>query len=113
MNEIPDATDHTGDWGKEPIIALIGSDAVDVAKMAVCLAQLYSIRKPEVLFAPTRSLYTDEKQSTSCIFCGISTEEPEIEEMILYKDEDNMVIINIYPYNRGHLEVVPGNITMT
>ena len=27
--------------------------------------------------------------------------------MILYKDEDNMVIMNIYPYNRGHLEVVP------
>ena len=33
--------------------------------------------------------------------------EPEIEEMILYKDDDNMVLMNIYPYNRGHLEVVP------
>ena len=104
---VPDVIYHTGDWGKEPIIALIGCDAVDVAKMAICLAQLYSIRKPEVLFAPTRSLYSDKKLTTSCIFCGISKGEPEIEEMILYKDDDNMVLMNIYPYNRGHLEVVP------
>jgi diadenosine tetraphosphate (Ap4A) HIT family hydrolase len=107
IGEVPDVIYHTGDWGKEPIIALIGCDAVDVAKMAICLAQLYSIRKPEVLFAPTRSLYSDKKLTTSCIFCGISKGEPEIEEMILYKDDDNMVLMNIYPYNRGHLEVVP------
>jgi len=107
IGEVPDVIYHTGDWGKEPIIALIGCDAVDVAKMAVCLAQLYSIRKPRILFAPARSLYTDKKSSSNCIFCGISTGQPEVKEMILYKDENNMVLMNIYPYNRGHLEVVP------
>lgn len=39
--EIPDVIYHTGDWGKEPIIALIGCDAVDVARMAVCIARLF------------------------------------------------------------------------
>ena len=45
VGEVPDVIYHAGDWGKEPIIALIGCDAVDVAKMAVCIAQLYFSRK--------------------------------------------------------------------
>lgn len=43
--EVPDVIYHRGDWGKEPITALIGCDAVDVAKMAVCIANLFSIRQ--------------------------------------------------------------------
>ncbi len=108
IGEVPDVIYHTGDWGKEPIIALIGCDAVDVAKMAVCISRLYSTNKPKILFAPTRSFYTNNKtKSSNCIFCGISQGQPDIKERILYKDEDNMVIMNVYPYNRGHLEVVP------
>lgn len=45
LGEVPDVIYHTGDWGKEPIIALIGCDAIDVAEMAVCIAELYNIRK--------------------------------------------------------------------
>jgi thiamine-phosphate diphosphorylase len=45
LGDIPDVIYHLGDWGKEPIIALIGNDAMDVAKMAVCLAELYYNRK--------------------------------------------------------------------
>ncbi|MCE5214135.1 MAG: thiamine-phosphate synthase [Methanobacterium sp.] len=45
LGEIPDVIYHLGDWGKEPIIALIGNDAIDVAKMAVCLAELLNNKK--------------------------------------------------------------------
>ena len=45
LGEVPDIIYHTGDWGKEPIIALIGHDPVEVASMAVCLAELSYIRK--------------------------------------------------------------------
>lgn len=48
IGEVPDVIYHTGDWGKEPIIALIGPDAVDVARMAVCIAKLYSTRRKAV-----------------------------------------------------------------
>ncbi len=76
--------------------------------MAVCIAELYAIRKPKILFAPARSFYSERKShSSSCIFCGISEGQPDVKGMILYKDEDNMVLMNIYPYNLGHLEVVP------
>lgn len=45
INGVPDVIYHTGDWGKEPIITLIGKDAVEVAEMAVCIAKLLHARK--------------------------------------------------------------------
>ncbi|NYB25781.1 MAG: thiamine-phosphate synthase [Methanobacteriaceae archaeon] len=45
LGEVPDIIYHTGDWGKEPIIALVGRNPVEVAEMAVCLAELFSLRK--------------------------------------------------------------------
>ena len=47
VGEVPDIIYHTGDWGKEPIITLIGNDAVEVAEMAVCIAKLFHLRKLE------------------------------------------------------------------
>ena len=47
INGLPDVIYHTGDWGKEPIITLIGKDAVEVAEMAVCIAKLFHSRKLE------------------------------------------------------------------
>lgn len=42
IGDVPDVIYHRGAWGKEPSISLIGKDAVDVAKMAVCIAKLYT-----------------------------------------------------------------------
>jgi thiamine-phosphate diphosphorylase len=42
---IPDVIYHEGAWGKEPMICLIGSDAVEVAEMGICIAKLFDIRK--------------------------------------------------------------------
>jgi len=42
---IPDVIYHEGAWGKEPMICLIGSDAVEVAEMGICIARLFDIRK--------------------------------------------------------------------
>ena len=42
---IPDVIYHEGAWGKEPMICLIGSDAVEVAGMGICIAKLFDIRK--------------------------------------------------------------------
>jgi thiamine-phosphate diphosphorylase len=47
IDEVPDVIYHTGDWGKEPIIALIGHDAVEVAEMAVCIAKLLNMREKD------------------------------------------------------------------
>lgn len=42
IDEVPDVIYHKGAWGKEPSISLIGTDAVDVAEMAVCISKLMS-----------------------------------------------------------------------
>ncbi len=121
---VPDVIYHTGAWGKEPMICLVGSDAVEVAEMAVCIAKLFDTRKnkkvktpeklvehfdncQEVIFSPSRGIWKEQKTSISCIFCAIAEFNPDIEERVLYNDQENMVLMNIFPYSRGHLVVVP------
>ncbi len=123
---VPDVIYHTGAWGKEPMICLVGSDAVKVAEMAVCIAKLFDIKKVkkdqtkpsekqlkpvnkchDVIFAPSRESWKEKKPDVSCIFCAIAKDNPDIEEMVLYNDKENMVLMDVFPYNRGHLEVVP------
>ncbi len=43
--------------------------------------------------------------SPDCIFCH--TAEPGREELILIRARVSFVILNLYPYNNGHLMVVP------
>lgn len=44
----PDVIYHQGGWGKEPMLVLIGENAVEVAEMADCLSTLYH-HKEDVL----------------------------------------------------------------
>jgi ATP adenylyltransferase len=43
--------------------------------------------------------------NSDCIFCNIS--EPDRDDLILYRGRVAFVILNLYPYNNGHLMVVP------
>ena len=43
---------------------------------------------------------------TSCIFCVKAT-APDAREHILYRGESSYVTLNRYPYNNGHLMVIP------
>jgi diadenosine tetraphosphate (Ap4A) HIT family hydrolase len=42
-----------------------------------------------------------------CIFCAIARDDKRVPKKVLYKDNDLMVIMNIFPYNIGHLHVIP------
>ncbi|MFC1855306.1 HIT domain-containing protein [Thermodesulfobacteriota bacterium] len=42
-----------------------------------------------------------------CVFCKISKEEPGEENLIVYKGEKSLVIMNKFPYNNGHIMVMP------
>jgi ATP adenylyltransferase len=61
----------------------------------------------ERLWAPWRSAYVTSSGDTDngCIFCGISG--PDRDELILVRGRVSFVILNLYPYNNGHLMVVP------
>ncbi len=42
---------------------------------------------------------------TACIFCNIS--EPDRADLVLTRGRVSFVLLNLYPYNNGHLMVVP------
>jgi len=42
---------------------------------------------------------------TGCVFCHIS--DPGRDELVLIRGRECFVVLNLYPYNNGHLMVVP------
>ncbi len=59
------------------------------------------------LWAPWRYKYLlDDEKEEGCIFCN-APKGDERKKYVLYKGNHSYVIMNIYPYNNGHLMVVP------
>jgi ATP adenylyltransferase len=60
----------------------------------------------ELLYAPWREEFILGKKPDGCIFC-----DPEkrrgVRELILHRGKLAFVVLNRYPYNSGHLMVVP------
>ncbi len=44
-------------------------------------------------------------KTADCVFCDAAVEVPH--ELVLVRGTDAFVILNLYPYNNGHLMVVP------
>lgn len=108
IGDIPDIVYHKGAWGKEPSITLIGTSAVDVAEMAVCIARLFNTQEGyKVIFTPPAQKSESKSHDTSCIFCAMAKGEPEVSKHVLYNDGENMIVLNIAPYTTGHLLVIP------
>ena len=63
----------------------------------------------ERLWSPWRLAYvTGTGQAESCIFCDAAApSHPEGDHLILMRGRVSYVILNLYPYNNGHLMVVP------
>jgi len=61
------------------------------------------------LWAPWRGVYVGEEPKKECIFCeklnaGVDKDQ---ENYVLYRGDKVFVLLNIYPYNNGHIMVVP------
>lgn len=61
----------------------------------------------KVLWAPWRMNYILSKKDESCIFCELPKQNNDRENLIVYRSKYNFVIMNRYPYNNGHIMVVP------
>ena len=59
------------------------------------------------LWAPWRLEYILSKKGPGCIFCDKPKEGRDRENLILYRSGRGFVMMNLYPYNNGHLLVVP------
>jgi len=60
-----------------------------------------------MIWAPWRSAFILSKKEKGCVFCNRLKQKDSIKNLILYRGEKNFVILNKYPYNSGHVMVVP------
>lgn len=61
------------------------------------------------LWTPWRMSYLKGglKHEAGCVFCLRLKEENDAKSHVLYRGERCFIILNLYPYNNGHLMVVP------
>ncbi len=59
------------------------------------------------LWTPWRMEYLVSDKKTDCIFCAALKQANDRETFIVYRGEHTFVMLNKYPYNNGHLMVVP------
>jgi len=67
----------------------------------------------ENLWAPWRIDYIQSKKQPGCIFCDKPVENRDEENLILLRGEYSFIIMNAFPYNNGHMMVVPNRHTST
>lgn len=51
--------------------------------------------------------FLTEKRDPGCIFCKLPKKKADRQNLILYRGRHNFIILNKFPYNNGHLMVVP------
>lgn len=68
----------------------------------------------ERLWSPWRLAYVTSSSTTAdaCVFCAVTAPgavagDPDRDSLVLVHGRDCYVILNLYPYNNGHLMVVP------
>lgn len=59
------------------------------------------------IWAPWRSVYISNPEKGECIFCGKLNSGEDEKNYVLYRGEKCFVMLNLYPYNNGHLLVAP------
>ncbi|MHB0867545.1 MAG: HIT family protein [Thermoleophilia bacterium] len=59
------------------------------------------------IWAPWRISYILGEKEETCLFCRVAAEEDDEQNLVLYRGKHAFVIMNLYPYNPGHLMVAP------
>jgi ATP adenylyltransferase len=59
------------------------------------------------LWSPWRMDYVLAKKGKGCLFCRILKEENDEENLIVYRGKAAFVMMNRFPYNNGHLMILP------
>ncbi len=68
------------------------------------------IKGMDILWAPWRSSYVENVDNIeSCFLCNAISQPEERwrDVLVLHKSSESFIILNKYPYNSGHLMIVP------
>lgn len=70
-------------------------------------SQIWPLEK-DILFRPDRYKYVRKLVvPEGCVFCLPAKGEPSFENLCVYKTKHSMVVVNKFPYNSGHVLVLP------
>src|SRR5437867_867559 len=66
----------------------------------------------EKLWSPWRSKYIESfkpgnKPDEECLFCRVVKENRDKENYLVHRGKKGFIIMNLYPYNSGHLMIAP------
>jgi ATP adenylyltransferase len=62
----------------------------------------------ERLFTPWRMGYvTGMAKAPSCVFCRAGREGEDEDRLVIHRATHAVVVVNLYPYNSGHVMVAP------
>lgn len=68
----------------------------------------------ERLYAPWRMAYVDQPGSAKeqmadgrCVFCKKAADDSDIENLLIHRGRHSFVLMNLFPYNNGHVMVAP------
>lgn len=60
------------------------------------------------MWAPWRMQYIQQSEpEPGCLFCNIARQDEDETNLVVYRGPRCFVMLNLYPYNSGHLMVVP------
>ncbi|MBU4484065.1 HIT domain-containing protein [bacterium] len=68
----------------------------------------------ETLWAPWRMEFIrnlKDKYKEGCLFCNLHKSKDDESDLVLYRGKHSYVVMNRYPYNVGHVMVVPNKHT--
>ncbi|MDQ3656535.1 MAG: HIT domain-containing protein [Chloroflexota bacterium] len=65
------------------------------------------IQPSQRLWTPWRMVYVGGAADPRCVFCNALANEDDAASLIVHRGLHAFVILNLYPYNTGHLMVVP------
>ncbi len=64
-----------------------------------------------MLFKPERKAYVRRVQSKeaieACVFCAALASGPSFDSLLVYRNEHAMLVLNKFPYNNGHVLILP------
>ena len=61
----------------------------------------------EQIWAPWRTVYIGKSHGGDCIFCQKLNSDQDRANLLLTRGDKTFVIMNLYPYNNGHLLIAP------
>ncbi len=59
------------------------------------------------LWAPWRIKFVCVRKKSKCIFCGNKSKKRDAKKYIVARSKHAFSVLNIYPYNNGHVMVAP------